>query len=269
MNRTINTALLWTTPKLTQRQLSWIFSFNWRRFDNWLNMRVISSNHDDIWSIDFDTYDISLQDWWWVLWKYYRRKDITIWISISAKNIDELNTMIDEIKYRTSFTEWELRILINNVVRSRTATCTSLKFNRKSFNVNRIWTVMLTFTCVNPHSQLLSPDAKNFISQTWSFSDSVPYNWRAESFPKLFVNIDSWNSEWMSFTLNWYRISIDTSLNAWDIVVFDWNEKRTTVNDVDVVYSWPFTALNYWENLFSIENNATFTWSLYYFTKYL
>lgn len=269
MNRTINTALLWTTPNITQSELSWMFSFNWRRLDNWVNMRVVSSNHDDIWNLDFNTYNTPLEDWWWVLWKYYRTKTINIWISVRANSENELNTMIDEIKYRTSFTEWNLRIVINDVVRERTATCTALKFNRKSFNVNWIWNVQLTFTCVNPHSHLLSPNVQNFISQTWTYSWWIVYDWRAESYPKLFINIDSWTSNWMSFTLNWYKIEIETTLFQWDIILFDWEKKSVKVNDVEIAYDWPFTPLTYGENLYSISNDATYTWTLSFFTKYL
>lgn len=234
-----------------------------------MNIRVISSNHDDIGTIDFDTYKTPLQDWWWVLWKYYRTKTIQIVLSVSADTENSLNDLIDEIKFQTSKTEWILQIKINWLVRERTATCTSLKFNRQSFNVNWCWNIVLTFSCVNPHSHYENTTGQNFISQSGTYSSVFFYDWRAESFPILRLTMDSGSSSWMSFTLNWYTISINTSLTAWDVVIFDWDRKEVLVNDVEVAYSWPFTPLTYGDNSFSITNSWTYSWALSYYIKFL
>lgn len=269
MNRTINTALLWTAPEWSQLVYNWVFMFNDWNLDNWHNIRVIASNHDDIWTMDFDTYKTPLQDWWWVLWKYYRTKTIQIVLSIKADSQESLNDLIDEVKYRTAQTQWDLRIIINNVVRERKATCTSLKFNRQSFNVNRVWNVILTFSCVNPHSQLLEPNAVSFISQTWIYQTVINYDWRAETYPTIRIAMES-SASWFSFSLNWYEISITSELEEWDVVIFDWDKKTVQVNDDEVEYTWPFTPLTYWDNTFEIGSDwATYTWALSYYTKFL
>lgn len=269
MDNTINSILLWTAPKVTIKTIDGKFSFNGWNLDNGDNIRVVQSNHDDIWTIDFDTYETPLEDGGWVLGKYYRKKQIQLILSVKASTPEAFNDLIDEIKYQTSKTEWKLRIIINGIVRERTATCTSLKFNRKNYNVTRVGNVALTFTCVNPHSQLEDPESADFISQTWAFQSSVIYQWRAETYPKLFVTMDSWSSAWMRFELNWYVIEINQTLNQWDIIIFDGETKSVTVNDVEVVYSWPFTPLNYGENIYSINNDWIYTGSLSYFIKYL
>jgi hypothetical protein len=269
MNNPINSELLWDAPKIQKQILNWIFSFNGWNLDNWQNIRVVQSNHDDIWTIDFDTYNTPLEDGGGVLGKYYRKKTITLILSIKSWTAEWLNDLVDEIKYQTSKTEWKLRIIINWVVRERTATCTSLKFNRKNYNITWIGNVELTFTCVNPHSQLETPNATNIISQSGSFQSSVVYEWRAETYPTLFLTMDSGSSAWMRFELNWYVIQTNTSLTAWDVIIFDGETKTVTVNWTEVVYSWPFTPLTYGENIYSISNSWTYTWSLSYFIKYL
>lgn len=269
MNRTINTALLWTNQKTNQAELLGVFTFNWRKLDNWNTIRVISSNHDDLWTIDFKTYDTPLEDGGGVLWKYYRKKTINIVLSVHSETMDWLNELIDEIKYRTSMTEWILQISINGVLRERTATCTSLKFNRQSYNVNRVWNVMLTFTCVNPHSRLETPIAEDFIMQTWTYTNSILYEWKAESFPKIYINIDSWSSEWISFVLNWYTINVESEINIWDIIEFDWETKSVRINHIEKEYSWPFTSMKNWENTFSISCDATYTWTLSFYKNFL
>jgi len=269
MDNKFNSQLLWDAPKILSNVMDGVFVFNGWNLNNWNSIRVIQSNHDDIGTIDFNTYNTPLQDWGWVLWKYYRKKTIQLVLSVSWDTPDSLNNLIDEIKYRTSKTEWTLKITINGVVREWTATCTSLKFNRQNYNVNRVWNVVLTFTCINPHSHLETPTTSTITSQTWTYQSSVIYDWRAETYPKLYITMDSWNSTWMRFTLNWYNIEINTSLTAWDIIIFDWETKKVTVNDVEVAYTWPFTPLQYSENIYSVYNTWTYTGSLSYFVKFL
>lgn len=269
MDRTINTALLWTAPKIKVEFLEGVFTFNGFNLDNWKNVRVVSSNHDDIGTMDFDTYKTPLQDWGWVLWKYYRKKTIDLVLSIKADTPEEFNDLIDEIKYQTSQTEWTLKITINWKTREWKATCTSLKFNRNNYNLTWIWNVALTFTCVNPHSQERDPLTTNFIWKSWTFQSSIIYEWKAETYPKLYLTMDSGSSAWMMFELNWFVIQINETLTAWDVIVFDWETKSVFVNNVEVVYTWPFTPLTYWENIYSITNDWTFSGSLIYFVKFL
>lgn len=269
MNRPINTALLWTAPEWSQLIYNWVFMFNDWNLDNGSNIRVIASNHDDIWAIDFNTYKTPLEDWWWVLWKYYRTKTIQIVLSIKADSENSLNDLIDEVKYRTAQTEWDLRIIINNVVRERKATCTALKFNRQSYNVNRCWNVILTFNCVQPHSHLLDPNAVSFISQTWVYQTVITYDWRADTYPTVRITMES-SSTWFWISLNWYEITIDSELSSWDSITFDWEKKTVKVNDVEVEYTWPFTPLTYWDNVFEVWISwATYTWALSYYTRFL
>lgn len=269
MDNTINSKLLWNAPKLQLNSLDGVFTFNGWSLDNWNTVRVIWSNHDDIWTVDFNTYNTPLEDGGGVLGKYYRKKLIQLTLSISAWNKEALNDLIDEIKYRTSITEWTLKITINGIVRERTATCTSLKFNRQNFNVNWCGKVVLTFTCVNPHSHLEDPEAENIVSQTGNYQSSVVYNGRAETFPKLYITMDSGSSTWMKFILNWYTIQITNNLTAWDIIVFDGETKRVTLNNTEIAYTWPFTPLSYGENIYAIENSGTYTWTLSYYVKFL
>ena len=78
MNNTINSILLWTAPKIPITIVEWKFTFNGWNLDNGDNIRVVQSNHDDIWTIDFDTYDTPLEDGGGVLGKYYRKKQIQL-----------------------------------------------------------------------------------------------------------------------------------------------------------------------------------------------
>ena len=269
MNRTINTSLLWNGFSIDTDIIESSFSFNGWNMDNGSTIRVTYSNHDDVWSIDFKTYDTPLEDWGGVLWKYYRKKDINIKLSVSWESFEELNDLIDEIKYRTSITEWLLKITINGVEREWTATCTSLKFNRNAYNVSRCGDVSLTFTCVNPHSKTKYPIIEDFFDKQGEFSFEVAYDWRAETFPMLYINIDDNESDWITFSLNGYEIAIDEHLNVGDTIIFNWENKRVTKNWIEVEYTWPFTPINYGWNVFILNSDSTYSWTLSFFKKYI
>ena len=268
VNNIINNTLLGEIPFHAEQVSSAKFAFNWRSLDNWTSVRVIGCDYDDIWTIDFETYKTPLEDWWWVLWKYFRTKKITFQLSIKSSSLEWLNNLIDEIKYQTSPTQKKLTIIINWVVRIRTATMISLKFNRQSYNMNWLWNVSLTFSCVNPFSYLLLPSSVSEIWLTWNHQSWVIYNWRADSYPTLTITATT-SATWLSFTLNWYTISITETLPANWVLIFDWETKKATLNWTEIHYSWPFTPLKYWENIFSINYTWTFTYNLSFFTKFL
>lgn len=269
MNKPYNTGLLWTNPTIEEVDVSWIFSFDGWKLDNGSTIRVTSSNHDDVGTIDYSTYKTPLEDGGGVLGKYYRTKTINIWLSIKGETKEELNNLIDEIKYRTSKTEWILRIEINGELRERTATCINLKFNREYYNINWCGKVDLTFSCVNPHSKYETPIIEDFIGQTGTYTKGVLYDGRAESFPTLHITIDSGTAEWISFSLNGYTLEVEQNLSAWDIIVFDGEKKSVKLNWIEVEYTWPFVSLTYGENIISIDSDATYSWTLSFYKKFI
>ncbi len=268
INNLINSTLLAEIPFHAEQVSSAKFAFNNRSLDNWTSMRVLFCDYDDLWSIDFQTYNTPLEDGGGVLWKYYRTKRITFQLSVQSSSLEWLNNLIDEIKYQTSPTQKRLTIEINWVVRIRTATLTSLKFNRQSYNMNRLWNVSLVFDCVNPTSFLLNPSSKTEIWISGTYQSWIIYNGRADSYPTLTITATTWATG-LSFTLNWYEISITNTLNANDVLIFDGTTKKCTLNWTEIQYFWPFTPLKYWENIFSIDYSWTFTYNLSYYTRFL
>lgn len=268
INNLINNTLLAEIPFHAEQISTAKFAFNNWSLDNWTSMRVLFCDYDDVWSIDFQTYDTPLEDGGGVLWKYYRKKKITFQISVQSSSLEWLNNLIDEIKYQTSPTQKKLTIEINWIIRIRTATLTSLKFNRKSYNMNRLWNVQLVFECVNPTSYLLQPLSVSWVWLNGNFQSGIIYQWRADSYPTITITANS-SMSGISFTLNWYTISVTESLNTNDTLIFDWTTKKATLNGTEIQYFGPFTALKYGENIFSIECTGSYTYNLSYYTRYL
>ena len=257
MDRTINTAILWDAKDVQRNILDGIFSFNGWNLDNGQNIRVIQSNHDDLWTVQFDTYDTPLQDGWWVLWKYYRKKTIQLVLSVNGNTQEWLNVLIDEIKYQTSKTEWTLRIVINWVVRERTATCTSLKFNRKNYNVSRAGNVVLTFTCVNPLSFNLTSITNTYTGISGNYATELNYSWKVNCYPSIYLIIKS--ETWLnsfSIDMNWYLFTISNEFEAGDFIIIDGETKLAKLNWTVITYSWPFPIIEPWLNHIEIKVNS-------------
>ena len=270
MTTIINWRLLWQWSNAQIMAWNSTFSFNWYNLANGITTRVVSCNSDDLWKIDFETFNYALQDWWWVLWRYFRTHTINIWISIAEETHEKLLALMDEIKYQCSWVEWALRIKSWDVVRERKATCTSLKFNRVAYNVNRLWNVQITFQATNPHSHSLKPLSLNITSQTWLYKYSIWYLWRATSFFTLKMAIESAWTYSIYYKINWFKVQLASrTYQAWDIVELDWTTKKATVNWTEVEYVWSFRPMNYWDNPIEIYYWWTYTATLSYFENYL
>lgn len=270
MTTIVNGRLLWQGSNALIMTWNATFSFNWYNLANWTTTRVRSCNSDDRWKVDFETFKYALQDWWWVLWRYFRTQTINITLSIQEETHEKLLALMDEIKYQCSAIQAPLRIKSWDVVRERTATCTEVKFNRESFNIDWLWNVQLTFQAVNPHSHSLKPNLLNITSQTWLYKFSIWYLWRAKSFFSLSIAIETWWTYVLSYKLNWFTVSLaSATYQSWDIVKFDWESKKVTVNDVEVEYNWSIRPLSYWDNPVEINYWWTFTATLSYYDNYL
>ena len=266
----INDRLLWEWSDASVMIGNATFSFNGYNLNNWTTSRVISCNSDDLWKVDFETFNYAMQDGWWVLWRYFRTQTINIWLSIATETQQDLFDLMDEIKYQCSAVEAPLRIKVWNQIRERTATCTEIKFNRANYNVNWLWKVQLVFKATNPHSHTLKPLSYSAISQSGIYKYSIWYLWRATSYLVINLAIETSGTYQIYFKLNWFTLSIPSrSYTAWDIVRLDWITKKVTVNGTEIEYNGSFRPLSYWDNPIEIYYWWTYTITLSYYENYL
>ena len=261
----LNSWLLWSSSKKKKTEFadSWMFVFNWYNLHNWTTRRITNSNHDDLWRIAFETYDYPRTDWWNALSKYYRKKTITLTMSISSETQEWLNDLIDEIKFQTSKTQWFLDIIINWLVRRRQATLVSLTFWRQSFNVNRCWNVVLTFDCISPLAFDLAPTTETYSWISWNYITEFIYSWKVITYPTIYIIINSATSlNSFSIKMNWYVFTISQSLSANDLIIIDWESKLAKINWITVAYDWPFPAIEPWLN--HVEVNLNNWWTANY-----
>ena len=259
----LNTTLLWwwAVPVWVASQDD--FVFNWYSLNDWTTKRVVSSNHDDIGNIDYKTFNAPRVDWGWVLWHYYRKKDIRLWISLSSTTADWLNTLIDDFKENTRKTEWYLEIIINDEIRRVKVSNTKLKFNRKYFNISFVQNVEIVFTTIEPHFYAKTEVSNSFYSVAADYTADIDNNWTIDTEIKFYlifwwtvtaltsVAITIWNN----------TITIWETITALDVLIIDWQSKEVTLNWTAVDYTGTFPVLDVdWNTtLFVFSWWATFT----------
>ena len=270
MTTIVNWRLLWQGNNAVIMTWNATFSFNWYNLANGITTRVTRHNLDDLSKVDFETFNYAQQDWWGVLWRYFRTKTINIWMSIKAENETALNELIDELKFQCSAIQAPLRIKNNGVVRERTATCTDINFNKQPYNIDRLWHVELTFKAQFPHAHSLKPILKDITSQTWLYKTAISYLWRADSFFALSMAIETAWTYAIYIKVNGFTLSLASrAYTIWDIIKFDWVSKKATINDTEVEYNGSFRPLQYWDNPVEVYYWWTFTATLSYYENYL
>ena len=250
-NSVLNSQLLWNSPKSTGTEIkdSGKFVFNGYNLHDGITKIVNNSDHDDLGTMSFETYNYSRADWGNAIAKYYRTKRITIKMTLKSATEEWLNDLIDELKFATSGLQGNLDIIINWLVRRRQATLIWLKFGRKGHNITFIQNVELSFDCINPFAFNLTSISKTYSWISWNYAIELLYSWKVVCYPTIYVMINS--QSWLdNFRIeqNWYLFNIDHELNAWDFLIIDWETKLAKINWTPVEYSWPFPAIEPWLN---------------------
>lgn len=253
----LNSGLLWSSPqKIKKESESWNFIFDWFNLNDGVRFRLIESNHDDVGSIAYETFNSPRSDGGSALSKYYRTKTINLTIVISWQSEEELNDAIDDLKLATSKMEWFLDITINGIVRRWKATLTGLKFNRRSYNVDFLQNVQLSFSCVDPIAFAVNPMTETFSQVSWMIEFEISYTWKVSTDPTIYLIMNQalWLNE-INIETNWFLLNIQKVINTGDVITIDGESKLVKVNWTAVVYSWPFPIMESWINHFSISMN--------------
>ena len=239
------------------------FVFNWYSLNNWTTKRVRVSNHDDIWEIELNLFNAPRTDWGWVLWHYYRRKDITISLSLSQTTAILLNDLIDDFKENTRETEWYLEITINSEVRRLKASISSLVFNRQYFNITFVQNVEIVFTTIEPFSYAKTLENVTYYSITWDLSEEITNNWTVKTETISYFIFWTWIAALTSIIItSWDNtMTISETISDNDVLIIDWDQKTVTIDWVDVDYTGTFIDLDVWANpiLFDFAGWATFS----------
>lgn len=270
----LNSLLLWNAPKSSGTEIkdSGKFVFNWYNLHDWITKIVNQSDHDDLWTKTFETFNYARADGWNAIAQYYRTKRITLRMTLKSKTEEWLNDLIDELKFATSGLQWNLDIIINWLVRRWEATLVWLKLWRRGFNITFIQNVELSFDCINPFAFNLNSISKTFSWISGNYVAEIMYSWKVVCYPTIYVMINSASTlDNFRIEQNKYLFNIDYEFTAWDFLIIDWESKLAKVNWTPVEYTWPFPAIEPWLNNIEmgINNWALANYDVVYIYKKL
>lgn len=97
------------------------------------------------------------------------------------------------------------------------------------------------------------------------------YNWSAPADYKMIMIVNSGTASSLTLTLNGYVQSVNQTINAWDLISYDWEEKEIKINNINQRYSWPFEQFKRGMNNLRIQFDWVIEYdlSLIYKEKYL
>lgn len=218
------------------------------------NSQIITTeiDFDDLSPVELNTYKYPRDNGGGVLSKFYRGKDITLTITIKASTASAFSTLMDDFKKNLRYTEGNLDMTVNGEIRRIRATCTSIDFNRKHYNVTYA-TTRVKFQSVEPFLYAKDAQSFQFQWQTNSFSGEFTNAWSAESLPALyFIFWAGTTATALSVTSQWKTITMTTAFTQNDILIIDSKNKSITKNGVEIDYTGQFPSFPPWSCPFQV-----------------
>lgn len=226
---------------------------------------IQTMNAHDLSNIDLTSFVSSLSDWGGVINKKYSNKNISMTLFIQWTSNSDLIARIDELKNNLQDVEWNFDILIDWIVRRYTATVTSMMFpSFKKYDDHVQW-IEVELLITSPH--WMNPIYAQTYAQgmTADFSKVVINMGTYQVYPVIQV-ITNPSSTLSAIGIThkrvWetsgYLVSITEAISPNSVVIFDYVNKKVTINDVEVNFSGIMMPMETWQSVFDFD----FTWTI-------
>lgn len=209
--------------------LSWVIV--WKEYNELILMNTLNSN--------LSTYNNNLSTY------------NTTW-----NKLYDLDNKIDEFKLRLSAPNKKLKWRVNNEIREINATCENIQFWTKE----RIY-IPFEATFVSQSSFWRKvKQSSHFIENTSSNNITADItNSLKEASPWFIFWFKSWSITNLQITSNNIWITINQTINSWDILYVNWQTQEVLLNQVDIDYDWVFPIFNTGSNQVKIDITWTYT----------
>lgn len=246
-----------------------IFNWFWLQNENFITTKV------NVWNmpnINLLTYTNPKSDWWWLLDRFYKDRTITIIGHIMWNSLEHTQQLIDSLKKALSTKQWYIDFKVWETYRRILCTLTNSDIiNRESYDVNHA-TYSLTFRAEKPFRSEKKRESELFENVSDEINEWIYNEWSEYSNPiiNIVVNSASWTDE-LNITIWENTITINQTLNEWDIIDINTDEKIVLLNTQSIDFSWKFPRLEAWWNIFTVDANWTFNFdvSVLYSKNYL
>ena len=226
-----------------------------------------SMNGYDVANIDLSTFISWLSNGGGIANRRYTKNTITMSLYITGESQEDLFDLIDNFKFKMSKLNWDLVFRMpDNTYRTAKATVTSLNIWNTKVNENFVDDVSITFEILDPFFK--SEAIENTLYE-WINADLkqfIDYKGTMDSYPMfIFTFNSSWNTDVSKIEIEikqvWdttgFKLDIQTTINNNDLLIFDWEKKTVTLNQVEIDYNWTFEPLLPWANFLDFNFTKT------------
>ncbi len=231
--------------------------FNWYSLQN-VNIISQTIDYDSYPEVDLRLFELTRNHWGWVLGHYFRKKSITITGTLTHDTAEDLNTLIFEFKKNLRVTEWYLDIKVSWITRRTKATVTTLEMPREHYNITFL-PFAVTFETVEPFFYEKNRIGVTYPNITSNLTEEVTNLWNIVSNPifyLLFTSASATNS--ISVWNGSQTITLSETINTWDVIKIDWENKTVELNWTEIDYTGTFPELEVWSNSLFFTINGTF-----------
>jgi len=230
----------------------WTFSLVWDGYT------VTKINHDDLWDVNYETYNNPRSNGGWVLGRYYRGHSITIDITVTGDTPAQLQNRIDEMKKWIAWLEDYLYIRTPVDQRRIKGTVVSIDFGREHYQVTYVQ-AKITFRTVKPFFEAITGQSLSRIADTASFLDEFIHAGTATTLPRIYMIFSSATVSALQITISGVAFNILESITSGDTLIIDSDTKTVTINGTAVDYSGIFPEFAPGANSISVTITGTCT----------
>lgn len=207
----------------------------------------------------------SLADGWTVIDKKYGNKTVVISLFIQGTSNSDLISRIDELKLRTQGIDSNFDINIWGKIRRYEATVVSITVPPFNKLVDFLEWIEMEILITSPHWKYKDMSQVYVQWMTADFSKVVTNEWTYKTYPIVELITNAWSTlSWISINMkkiwdaSWYTISISETINPSSVVIFDFIEKKVTVNDVEVNFTGVMMPMQTGQSVFTFD----LTWTI-------
>lgn len=219
---------------------------------------IQTGNPYDISAVEIASFVSSLADGWSIVDKKYWNKTISFTMAVQWTDNNDLIYRLDDLKKNTQGIEWFFDITIAWEVRRYDATVSWLRIPPFKRTDDFVQWIEIEMLITSPFWRKTAFSSVYVQNQTANFSKVVSNDWTYESYPIVEIITNTWSTlSAISFEMKkiwepvWYTISITTAIPPASVVIFDFMEKKVTVNDTEVNFSWIMMPMDIWQSVFT------------------
>ncbi len=265
MTNPINASQINTSP-VPLSSVSGEYIFDGFSLHDLINITMRKIDSDNLWKMDFSTYELAYNHGGAASSRYYRGRDIHLVWSIKASTPELFQSYMDALKKALSKVEWILEIRGRKIK----ATMTKMAYDRDHYHIT--WSpIDIVFTAVDSFWNEWAV-SHGYLALTGNTSEEVSYVWTAPSSPLwYFVFGTGTTTTQLQITHKFLSLTINSSFMNGDVLLIDWVNKEVKKNGVDIDFTGVFPEFTEYSNPFTLSfMGATFVdTTLIYDNNYL